>query len=250
MASAALAVLFLAVPSRHRKKTSDSQRQEATKRWNRAALFLSSYVQLGMALGNHRASTRVVSDMFGAFEFTKWLCVCTRLLSERCHVLSQASSHIMHQPPLWECPYFFLHSQPQLSALKRTRVLGNEKCCVSLKKKIIINSPQKRSDSLFFFWWQVGFPEKRPLIVVVAITWTDGRSRRISLSFCDARNIITCFVQLLIVWQGLDQCHILSKSYKKKNACLVLDMNLQTIHHKPRFWLQAWSPFRYKLVVF
>lgn len=56
------------------------------------------------------------------------------LLSERCHVLSQASSHITHQPPLWECPYFFLHSQPQLSALKRTQVLGNEKCCVSLKK--------------------------------------------------------------------------------------------------------------------
>lgn len=151
MASAALAVLFLAVPSRHRKKTSDSQRQEATKRWNRAALFLSSCVQLGMALGNHRASTRVVSDMFGAFEFTKWLCVCTRLLSERCHVLSQASSHIMHQPPLWECPYFFLHSQPQLSALKRTRVLGNEKCCVSLKKKNNHQQSTKTKWQPFFF---------------------------------------------------------------------------------------------------
>lgn len=57
------------------------------------------------------------------------------LLSEHCHVLSQASSHITHQPPLWGCPYFFLHSQPQLSAFKRTQVLSKEDCCVSFKKK-------------------------------------------------------------------------------------------------------------------
>lgn len=81
MASPALAVLFLSMVSRDRKKTSDSQRQEATERWNRAALFLSSCVQLGTELGNHRASTRAVSVIFCAFEFTKWLCVCTRLLS-------------------------------------------------------------------------------------------------------------------------------------------------------------------------
>lgn len=118
------------------------------------------------------------------------------------------------------------------------------------KKRKIINSPQKRSDSLFF-GWQVGFPKKHPFIVVVAITWRrDNSLRGISLRFWDARNIRTCFVQILIVWQGPDQCHILSKAYKNVFVCLVLDSSLQTIHHKSCIWLQAWSPFKSKLVVF
>lgn len=170
------------------------------------------------------------------------------LLSERCHVLSQASSHITHQPPLWVCPYFFLHSQPQLTALKRTQVLGNQKCCVSLK---IINSPQKRSDSLFFFWWQVGFPEKRPFIVVVAITWTDKSSRGISLRFRDAKEHRYLFCSASDCMTGSwSVSHIEQGLQKNFFACLVSDSNLQTVHHKSCFWLQAWNPFKYKLVVF
>lgn len=214
MASPALAVLFLAMVSRDRKKTSDSQRQVATERWNRAALFLSSCVRLGTELGNHRGTTRADSVIFCTFEFTKWLCVCSRLLSAIWALPCPVTGFLTHHTSAISLRVSLLF--PSLAASADSAQTNTSSRQPEMLRQLKNHQqPTKKDVTAFFFWWQVGFPEKRPFIVVVAITWIDKSLKSISLRFRDARNIITCFVRLLIVWQGRDRCHILSKAYKK-----------------------------------